>query len=796
LSGIWQELSIAARVLARSRGFAIAVIGTLGIAIALQTSMIAVVNAYLVRGLPYPDADRLYSVVYAEPAQPQPSGLSSLDWASLSDVIEHPIAWDLDVFYMLGGEYPEGAPGAWVTDGFTRGLGLRVSYGRTLMADDFAPGAPQVALIAHDLWLGRFGGDSAVIGREVAAYVSDRPEDPEAFTIVGVLPARFWHLNTYTQVLTPLRAPTYPYLVRLRAGVSPDEAERRIESLVREGVASVPDGWRISLRPVHAQYADAAKPMLLAVGAAVTLVFFVACANVALLMVLRGLRRRKEIAVRLALGAGVPRVARYLLAESLLLVGAAATLGVALAGVALRALAPTIEQQLGRRVPGGVSAIAIDWTVLGIVGAAVLILAIALSVVPFTGSGSLSSALRAVRGGVAGRRRTRSALVTLEVAGSLALLVGSGLMIRTVVGMLDVDLGIRTERIISTVVAVRENSYPDGASRVALYERLVDAVRGTDGIASMALASPSPLNAYQPQPVQTDDAAAEASSLSASVRVVTSGYFEVLGVALVRGRTFADSDRGTSEPVAILSASAARRLWPRADPIGRTIRLVEELPNDDTITVVRTVVGVARDVRQSPTDEDLADLYVPLLQAPGRFVAIVARTEGRAPSWLTVLRRTVRDVDPELAMGAVAELDVVASEQLSRPRFLAALFSAFGIFAAALGAVGLYAVIAYAVRQREHEIAVRMAVGAGTRQIVNLFLRDGAAVVLTGVALGLAGAVAAGRVLESQLFGVHRADVLTLAAASITLLVLSLAAIWWPAHRASRIDPVNALKGE
>jgi ABC-type antimicrobial peptide transport system permease subunit len=207
-------------------------------------------------------------------------------------------------------------------------------------------------------------------------------------------------------------------------------------------------------------------------------------------------------------------------------------------------------------------------------------------------------------------------------------------------------------------------------------------------------------------------------------------------------------------------------------------------------------VGVAADVRQSPTDDLLDDVYVPLLQAPGRFVAIVARADVPRPSWLTMLRRVARDVDAELALGNVEEMDAVLAQQLARPRFLAALFSAFGLFAAALGVIGLYAVIAYAVRQREHEIAVRMAVGADSRRIVTLFLRDGAIVVGAGVAIGVVGAVAGGRLLASQLFGVRPADLTTLVASSLMLLVLSLMAIWWPARRASRIDPVNALKGE
>jgi hypothetical protein len=300
---------------------------------------------------------------------------------------------------------------------------------------------------------------------------------------------------------------------------------------------------------------------------------------------------------------------------------------------------------------------------------------------------------------------------------------------------------------------------------------------------------------YQPRPIHADDAAPGSPAVSASVRLVGGRYFDVLGIPIVRGRALAESDRGTSEPVAVVSEGAARRLWPTENPIGRAIRLVEELPNEDTVLVIRTIVGVAADVRQSPTDEAIDDVYLPLLQRPGRFVAIVARTEGGAVSQ-QVLRRAVREVDGELAMGPVEHLDVAIGRQLARPRFLAGLLSGFGIFAATLGAMGLYTVIAYAVRQREHEIAVRMAIGAGTRQIVRLFLREGALVVFAGLALGSIGAVAAGRLLQSQLFGVRAADPATLVMVALALLVLSLLAIWWPAQRASRIDPVHALKGE
>jgi putative ABC transport system permease protein len=752
------DVRVAARLLARARGFTAMVVITLAVALALQTSVVAVVNAYLIRSLPYPAADRLYQVTWARPGENAPTGLSDLDWASLSDVVEHPVAWDLDVFYMLGGEYPEAAPGAWVTDGFMLGLGIRAAMGRGFAREDFETGRPQVALISHDLWRTRYSADSAVIGRTFQAYVSDRPRDPELFTIVGVLPERFWHFNPYTQVLTPLRAPTYPYHVRLRPDVSPALVEGRITALVADGGRSIPPGWQARLRLTNDQYASSVRPMLLAIGAAVTLVLLIVTANVGLLALLRGMRRQKEIAVRLALGAGRVQVTRLLLAESLVLCGAAVTAAALLASLALRWLAPTIEQQLGRRVPGGLAMLSIDWRVMSVVGASALVVAVAVTMAPLLGAfrpavfSSLRQARPSAMSGASGRRM-RSAFIALEVAGSLALLVGCGLLLRTVIAQLRVDLGIRPAGVVTASLAIREQSYPTADRRIVLYDNVLNALGRADGASSAALSTPPPLATFAPQPVETG-AGSNATRIRAAIRTVSANYFPILGIA-VAGRSFTSSDRGLSPAVAIVSGTAARRLWPGASPLGQSIRMVERTASGtDTMIVTRTVVGVARDVRQSPTDDDAADIYVPMLQTPTRFATIVVRMAGPGGVSATELRRRVSAVDAEVSVGPLQQLDVLAAQQLARPRFLAALFAGFGCFAAVLGIVGLYAVIAAAVKQREHEIAVRMAVGADGRMIVGLFMHEGGRLVVAGVGLGVLGAVAMGRLLEAQLFGV------------------------------------------
>ncbi|MGQ0643743.1 MAG: ABC transporter permease, partial [Gemmatimonadaceae bacterium] len=661
------DVRLAARTLIKARGFTTAVIAILALAIALETSVIAVVNAYVVRALPYPASDRLYQVAYSRPDDPMVRGLEALDWQSLNDVVEHPIAWDLDVFYLIGGDHAEAARGAWVTPGFMQGLGISPSFGRAFAAEEFAPGAAQVVLISHGLWQTRFAGDTAVLGRAFDAFVSDRPNDPERFTIVGILPPNFWHLNPYTDVLTPLRAPSYPYIVKLRAGVPAALAAQRITQLARSGGTTLPADRAVELQSVHTQLARRVKPILLAIAAAVSIVLLIACANVAFLVLIRGLRRQKEVALRLALGAGQRHVARMLLTEAVLLVGSAALVGITLAWFATRQLAVTVGQQLGRPAPGGVTAVSIDLAVGAAIAAIVVLIAGALTFAPMLVASrqSLFSVLR--RGKQNGHdgtraRRTRFSLITLEVAGSLALLSGCGLMIRTVARMLAVDLGMQPVGVMTATLAIRDRTYPDAQSRAAFYNRLLGRLQMTRGISAAAVSYPPPLAELNPQTVQPDGGAATNSG----VVYVSPEYFEALSIPLVQGRLLIASDRVGSEPVALLSETAARRLWPNASALGRVLKVENE--QSDSVVVSRTVVGIVRDVRHSPTDDQPSDVYIPFLQSPGRFSRIVMQASVPAASWLEHLRRVAREIDPEATVGNVQSLETAFDEQMARPR--------------------------------------------------------------------------------------------------------------------------------
>jgi len=479
------DLRVAARNLLNRPGFALLAVLTLSIGIALNVSVTAVLDAYLVRSLPYPGAERLYDIRFAAENQQPPRDLDKLDWSALSNVIEQPISWDLDMFYLTGDGRSESLPGAWVTPGFMAGLGIKTQLGRTFTPGEFKPGAPQVALISHSLWQGRFGGDPSIVGRRFPAYVSDRPDEAELFTIIGVLPSGFWHVNRFTQVLAPLRAPSHPYMVQLRAGVSPAQAADRIAQFVRGGIPNLPAGWRPRIVSTHGQYASRVRPILLIAAVAAGIVLLIACANVAFLLIVRAAGRQKEIAVRLALGASRRQIALMLAAEAMV-IGTFATIGaLGLVSLTLDSLAPILEQQLGRPVPGGSSAISLSGAgVLVAIVSLVLTMLFGLLPIVTTWSRDNSSGMRAGGCGVTtgtGAARLRRVLIALEMAGSLTLLAGSALMIRTTMNLLGTDLGFRGERVLTSPIGLRQRSYPDDASRLAFSDRLVSKMREIPG---------------------------------------------------------------------------------------------------------------------------------------------------------------------------------------------------------------------------------------------------------------------------------------------------------------------------
>jgi predicted permease len=803
LDGLRRDLHDAWRASIRNLGFTVVATATLGAGAALCLTALTVVNAYLLRPLPYPSADRLYSVVLTGSGRDLGRGLAEIDWTALDGVVEERIAWDLDMFYLLGGAYPEPAPGAWVTPGFLPGLGLRAERGRVLEPADFARTSPTAVMISHRLWAGRFGGDPDVVGRTVKAYVSDRPDEPEALTIVGVLPADFWHVNVYTDVLAPLRAPSYPYLVKLRDGVDPRSAADRVTALMRVSNRALPEAWRASLVPLQARYANEMRPLLRAVAVSAALVLLIACANVAVLLLVRAVRRRPEIAIRLALGASRARMARLLGFEALLLGGGATALGLGASALLARGLAPVLEQRLGRRLPGGESALVLDGTLLAAALAAALVLTVALTLAPLVTLWSTTATPALKSGGrqaTEGRtaRRLRSVLITAEVAAALALLVGSALMIESSVRMIGVDPGFRASGVVATSVGLRARAYPDAVKRADLYTRLLRRLHVGSSSGPVALSDAWPLLRLRPRRVGS--AGAPSLAAEASVTRVSAGYFDTLGIEFRDGASFAPQDHVGAEPAAVISESLARRLWPGARAVGQRLRVfAADAHGGETVDgAPHLVVGVVRDVRRVTYDDGQVradtspfEAYLPLLQDAGRFAFVFAR---RAASDTEALRRGIGELAPDAAVGTPRSLASALDDARSGPRQLAWVLSAFAGFAALLALLGVYSVIAYAVRQREREIGIRLVVGANPRVVTRLFVREGCPLLGLGLAAGLLGAVALGHVLRSQLFGVEPTDPGVLVGMAASFALCGWLALWWPARRAALVDPAHVLK--
>jgi putative ABC transport system permease protein len=800
LEALRRDAVHAVRVLRRSRGFTIAAVSSLAAGIALVATTTAVVNAYLIRSLPYDAAERLYHVMYAPPGPWEPRGMTALNWSSVGDVVEHAITSSGDTFYLADGGYAQSARGLRVSPGFVTGLGVQAIAGRPLGDQDFSATASPVAMIGYQIWRDRYGSDPAVIGRTIRAEAENARGPAESFRIVGVLAPDFYHgrdSRDRVDLLLPLATAARTYMVRLRAGVPPAFAEQRLTDAARQVATDLPADWTgVHLESARERYVGRLRPILIGVTIASSLVLVIVCANVAVLTLLRTLRRQKEMAVRTALGSSRGTLARMLAIEAGFICAAALGLGVLLTRFALRALAPLVETQLGRPAPGGTAAISLDGTVLLVVGAAGMSVALLLSLLPLLAPWQrrIGEALRGDRHSSSDGRsmsRLRSALIALEIAGTVVLLVGGGLMIRTVASMLHTDLGYEPEGLVRARIVLRGAGYPDGPSFFRFYDQFTDRLSAAVN-APVVFTNWPPFAELPRHAVEIDGRAGQ--GIGAGTLGAGAGYFQTMGIALRSGRDFSPADIRASAPVAVVSESLARRLWPDAHAIGRQVRSVAPSPAGWRPGPWLTVIGVAADVRHTYTDPDTSGIYTPLTpQTFGRYGSFYVRTP-RAPAELhDHLRSIAAAIDPAAVVDAPRG---VAGEnrQLIGARFLTGLLAAFSGIAASLAVIGIYGVTAYAVHQREREVAIRVALGASAAAVRRLFLRDCGIVLAAGLAVGLAGTVFATPLIEGYLQGVRRLDLPTIAVVCGLLAAAGTLAAWWPARRASLRNPVGALK--
>jgi putative ABC transport system permease protein len=783
------------RALRKTPSFTIVTVASLTIGLALTASTVAIINAYLIRGLPYGASDRLFHVMYAPPGPWEPAGMSGLDWKSVDDVVEYPIAASGEELTLGEGGARMSVRGFRARRGFVEGLGVRVTRGRPLGEDDFVAKSERVALIGHALWRDRFGSDAGILGRLIRAEADTRSGQSETFRIVGVLSPGFYFgrdSRATVDLLIPDAAPARVYMVRLHRRIPPEAAERRItEAARRASTSPIPENWTgVRLESAHERYVGSIRPVLLGVTVAVILVLVIVCANVAVLILLRSMRRQKEIAVRLALGSGRREIARMLLMEISLISAAALTAGLAITVVLLRALAPLVETQIGRPAPNA-AGIVVDTAVLSIVGGLTVLVALLLSLVPLLSwDRGLMGALRQdgrVTSDGPSMQRIRHALIALEVAGSLVLLVGCGLMIRSVVTMMTTDLGFDMHGLQTSRVMLRPQNYPDAAAYRRFHQQFADRVARVTG-------SPVAFSSWPPfflAPTQRIEAQQGGAAVSAGGIAVSGDYFAAFRIPIRQGRTFSPDEASGAAPVAVISETLANALWPGGAALGRQLRGIEPTPAGPTAGPWRTVVGIAADVRQTYDDTDRRDFYTPKIP-DGRYGTFYVRTNRRAPLLVDDLRSIAADIDREAVINeprSVADND----EKLEGARFVTLLLTGFAAIAAFLAMLGVYGVTAYAVQQRYKELAIRIALGASGRLIVRMFLLDGARLLGMGTALGLVGAASLSRVLANYIFGVESFDVYTHVGASALLLAAGFGATWWPARRAVLWNPVSTL---
>jgi putative ABC transport system permease protein len=789
MDGWLEDLRYAWRSLTRERRFTATAIAVLGVGVALNVSAFAVLNAYLLRPLPFPAAERIVSV----------RGGDALSWTEVDRWFERAVSWDLDVFTIVGDGNPVMARGSWVTPDFLDMYGVVPRIGRGFLPDEAGRSGAPVALVSHRLWQDRFGGDPAIVGRTFAAYTADRPDHAESFTIVGVLPADFWYFNDFVDVLAPIRDERALYAGRLRPGVSPEQAEAALTEMARARPEGLPDEVRIGVERLQDRHTAGIRPTLLVLQVAVLLVLLIACANVAVLLVIRSSRRQQELTVRRALGASVRRLSRQLLLEGAGLSGAATFLGIGLAVWGLDLTRASARSRLGMGVPGGPETLAIDGTVLAAAAGLALVVGVVFGLVPLVSSVPEALSMRP-RGSTESpvRRRFRATMVAAEVALSLALLTGAGLMMRSAVHLQRTDLGFEPDGVVQATMGLRDASHPEAADRVRTFAALRDRLARVPGVEAVGLGSMGLFTTgFNPRRVESE------AGTSVDVRAVTwtvdEWYFDVLGVEVTSGRGFTPGDAAGAERVAVVSRSLAAALWGDLDPLGRRVRRAAS-PDDAMMGEGAgpwlRVVGVVDDVTREIGGDPAGNLYQSFALSDARYMnALVRFREGALPS-VSELADAVAEVDGEVPFASPRRLDDVVAGAMAPTRYVATLLGGFSFFALVLSVLGLYGVVSYAARAHQRDVAIRVALGADRGRVTALFLREGMTVVAVGILAGVLGGLALGRALGGQLHGVSPGDPITHVSIACLLASTALIAVWIPSRRAARADPMEVLREE
>jgi putative ABC transport system permease protein len=806
---IWDDVRFGVRMLAKHRSATIPALLALALGVGANTALFGVVDTVLLRPLPYPEPDRLVWFWESQPNLTEApfSAADFLDYRDQNRSFEGVAALRRLSFNLTGRGPAERLPGMVVTTNALDVLRVRPILGRSFEPADGRPGAARVALLTYGLWQSHFGGDPSVVGRSIT--LNSIP-----VVIIGVLPASFTYggrdvqlwLNprdgvpevfpTWDQPIRTNRRTHYlSVLGRLKSGTSFAHAQADVDRIVAVLHAQYPEttGHTVRLVPLQEVGARPIRPTLLVVAAVVGFVLLIACANVANLLLARAAARRKEIAIRIALGGGRLRIVQQLLTESTVLALLGGGLGLALASALLRAVVAAKPADLPRVQEIGVDARVVVFALGASVATALLFgLAPALTASRQQLGDVLKESVRGAAAG-AGHRRLRAGIVVAEIAFSMVLLAGAGLLTRSFIRLLDVNAGFNPGRSVTMWMNFTGARYVSARARQDFVRELADRIRALADTQAIAIANDLPLEGDDTTTgLSTVDGRRRfprGQELLVGMHAVNAGYFQAMGIARLRGREFRDSDTESSTPVVIVNQQLADALWSGEDPIGKHITLVGDRPSE--------VVGVVGNVlHNGMASRPSFETYVPFRQNAWSYIALTIRTPRDPAAVYAAVRDIVSRLDRELPVHDMRTMDAVIADTLASRRQTMWVVSGFATLALLLAAIGLYGVMSYAVAERVHEIGVRVALGAQPKNVVWLVVRNGLSLAAAGLALGAGGALLITRAMAGLLYMVRPTDSATYVAVSALLAVVALAASYIPARRAATVDPLVALRHE
>ncbi|MGH9404597.1 MAG: ABC transporter permease [Terriglobia bacterium] len=801
-----QDVKYSLRLLAKNPGFTAVAIITLALGIGANTAIFSLVNAILLAPLPYAHSEQLVTLRVTEPSGPgnlyPVSGPDFLDWQKQNRVFEEMAAGTGSGGALTTRSEPIELQGFEVSPQIFHLLGIHPLLGRTFTQDETRPGRDEVLILSYGLWQRAFGGEKSIVGKKVT--FNGKPYD-----VVGVMPRslrfpQFWETKVEFWIPLDFEQPGYRksrgnhwlwVMARMKRGVTESRAQADMATVSLALAKQYPhDDTGVNAKALgfRDQVTKRLRPALLVLFAAVGFLLLIACANIASLLLARAVRREREIAIRLAVGSGRIRLIRQLLTESVLLFLLGGVAGLLAGWATLRILLYAAPEGY---VPGIMHVRLGGWVFAFTFGVALLTGIIA-GLVPAlqTSQPDLHGALKEGGRSVAGTHRgSRSVLTAAEIALALVMLIGAGLAIKSVVRLMGVQAGFDPHNVLKARIALPEVRYQD-ERREPFFEQLLARLRALPGVQSASAAGELPLQGgsngvvyIEGQPLPKD----MWSSPLVEWCTVMPDYFRTMRIPLLRGRDFNSHDLPKSPNVAIINETMAHRFWPNQDAVGK--RFAHDYQKPDWIRVI----GVVGDVREFGLDEKpIPEAYFPESQGSDSYMAVVVRTSTPPLGETGALRAAVRSIDPGLPVFQVGTLSQIVSQSSEQQKFVALLLALFGLTALALAAVGIYGVISYSVAQRTHEIGVRMALGAQRSDVLRLVAREGLAIALAGIGVGLAAAFALTRLMSGILYGVKPSDPATFATVPFVLLAAAIAACYVPTRRATRVDPMVALRYE